>query len=466
MRETGADGRRGGLARLIGQGALAPCVDGVERPYVDLDAAASTAALVEVAEAVDDFLPTYASVHRGAGWRSRSSTAAYEQARQAVLAFAGRQRDDDIAIICRNTTEAINHLAFRLDLTPDDVVVTTVVEHHANLLPWRRYATVRYVECSPEGTFEPEAVADALRGNPRPKLLAVTGASNVSGWLPPVDTLVELSHEAGVPVLVDTAQLAPHRPLQATADYLAWSGHKMYAPFGAGALVGPRATFAVGDPFLAGGGAVELVSLDEVLWNAPPEREEAGSPNVVGAVAFAAAGGALERIGWPAIRAHDDRLAARLRAGLVAIPGVRVLGPGPGEPALPVASFVVEGVHHALVAARLAAEWGIGVRHGCFCAHPYLLRLLALSKAQTAAYRAEVRRGDHVRLPGATRASASIATSEAEIDQLLDAVRHIATGEPAPIPYEQDPATGDFSPRGGDPAWSVLSAMTGGCATG
>ncbi len=448
MRETtDADVRRAGLARLLGQGGSAPCVDGVERPYVDLDAAASTAALVEVAAAVNDFLPGYASIHRGAGWRSRTSTAAYEQARQTILAVA-------VAV------------AFRLELGPDDVVVTTVVEHHANLLPWRRYAKVRYVECSPEGTFEPDAVAEALRGNPRPKLFAVTGASNVSGWLPPIDALIELSHEAGVPVLVDAAQLAPHRPLPAAADYLAWSGHKMYAPFGAGALVGPRRTFAMGDPFLAGGGAVDLVSLDEVVWDAPPEREEAGSPNVVGAVAFGAAARALEVIGRPAIRAHDDRLAGRLRAGLAAVPEVRVLGPGPEGPTLPVASFVVEGVHLALVAARLAAEWGIGVRHGCFCAHPYLLRLLQMSPTETAAYRDGVRRGDHTHLPGATRASASIATTDAEIDRLLDAVHHIATGEPAPIAYEQDPATGDFYPSGGDALWAGPPALRCGCATG
>lgn len=463
---TGGDGSHVGLARLFGQDGLAPCVDGTQRPYVDLDAAASTGALLEVVTAVNELLPGYASVHRGAGWRSRASTTAYEQARQALLRFAGRESGDDVAVICRNTTEAINHLAFRLGLDPDDVVVTTVVEHHANLLPWRRYATLRYVECSPDGTFEPDAVAASLHESPRPKLLAVTGASNVSGWLPPVDTLVEVAHEAGVAVLVDAAQLAPHRPLPEAADYLAWSGHKMYAPFGSGALVGPRATFAVGDPFLAGGGAVDMVSLDEVWWSAPPEREEAGSPNVVGAVAFGAAADALERIGWPAIRAHDDRLAARLRGGLASIPGVRVLGPGPGEPTLPVASFVVDGVHHALVAARLAAEWGIGVRHGCFCAHPYLVRLLGMSSAETAAYRESVRQGDHRHLPGATRASASIATGEAEIDRLTDAVGRIAAGEPAPVRYQQDPATGDFHPIDGDPAWNALRVVGSGCATG
>ena len=154
---------------------------------------------------------------------------------------------------------------------------------------------------------------------------------------------------------------------------------------GAEAHVGPRRTFADGDPFLAGGGAVDLVSLDEVVWNAPREREEAGSLNVVGAVAFGAAARALEAIGWPAIRAHDERLAVRVRSGLGAIEGVRVLGPRTSLPTLPVASFVVEGVHHALVAARLAAEWGTGVRHGCFCAHPYLLRLLEMSPTGCAA---------------------------------------------------------------------------------
>ena len=265
--------------RLVGDGLPVPCLDGEQRPYLNLDTGASTNALPAVAERVREFLPWYSSVHRGAGYKSQQATDAYEQARAAALRFAGRRPDaDDVAVICRNTTDAINHLAYRLRLQPDDVVATTVVEHHANLLPWARVCRRRFVECEPDGTFDLQAVSDALRGRPRPRLLAVTAASNVSGWLPPIRDIIDTAHQQGVPVLVDAAQLAAHRPLPQSADYLAWSGHKMYAPFGVGILIGPRATFAEGDPFLVGGGAVDLVDLDEVAWTDPPEREEAGSP--------------------------------------------------------------------------------------------------------------------------------------------------------------------------------------------
>jgi selenocysteine lyase/cysteine desulfurase len=458
-------------AALVGDGDPVPCVDGRERPYLNLDAAASTSALPAVAAAVDAFLPAYASVHRGAGYRSRTATAAYEQAREAMLAFAGRQGgagpDGDVAIICRNTTEAINHLAYRLRLRPDDVVVTTVVEHHANLLPWARLCRRRFVECEPDGTFGVDAVAEQLDAGDRPALLAVTGASNVTGWLTPIDDIVSAAHERDVPVLVDGAQLAPHRPLPADADFVAWSGHKMYAPFGSGVLVGPRASFTEGDPFLAGGGAVDLVDLDEVVWTEPPDREEAGSPNVVGAVAMHAAIDALGSIGWDAVTAHDDDLATHLRTGLAAIEGVRLLGPGLSTPTLPLATFVVEGLPHALVAARLSAEHGIGVRHGCFCAHPYLLRLLGLSSPEVERFRAAVLAGDKREVPGAVRASAGISTSAADVDRLLAAVASIAAGGPGPVDYEQDPRTGDFWPAGDHPGWTTADRDLGAsCARG
>ena len=380
------------------------------------------------------------------------------------MAFAGRD-SDDIAIICRNTTEAINHLAYRLRFRPDETVVTTVVEHHANLLPWGRLARCRYVECSPEGTFEAEDVAAALDQAPSPRLLAITGASNVTGWLPPLTEILDVAHARGIPVLVDAAQLAPHRPLPAAADFVAWSGHKMYAPYGSGILIGPRDVFVEGDPFLAGGGAVDLVDLDEVVWTDPPEREEAGSPNVIGAVALHAAIDAIGRIGWPAIVEHDARLAVRLHDGLAAVGGVRLLGPSATE--LPVATFLVDGMSHALVAARLSAEYGIGVRHGCFCAHPYLLRLLHLTDEEVATYRDAVLGGDRRRMPGAVRASAGISTSDSDVDRFLAAVTEIASGAPSPVEYEQDPDTGDFWPRLPDERWASPARRLGAsCARG
>jgi selenocysteine lyase/cysteine desulfurase len=452
---------------LVGDDLGVPCIDGRERPYLNLDAAASTSALPAVAEAVHAFLPWYSSVHRGAGYKSRQATVAYEAARAAALAFAGRPDDGrDVAIICRNTTEAINHLAYRLRLAPDDVVVTSVVEHHANLLPWARVCRRRFVECGPDGTFSPAAVTTALEDGVAPRLLAITGASNVSGWAPDLATIIAAAHERRVPVLVDAAQLAAHGPIPAAADFVAWSGHKMYAPFGGGVLVGPRATFCEGDPFLAGGGAVDLVDLDEVAWSDPPEREEAGSPNVVGAVALHTAISELSAIGWGPIAAHDAELALLLRRGLAAIDGVRVLGPGPEEATLPLAAFAVEGVHHALVAARLSAEYGIGVRHGCFCAHPYLMRLLGLTPAEIAAYRDAVRVGDKRHVPGAVRASAGINTRPGDIDRFLSAVVEVASAAP-PIAYRQDPATGDYWPEDGAPGWSAADRSVGAsCARG
>src|SRR6516165_1605960 len=172
---------------LVGDGMLVPCADGTERPYLSFDAAASTSALSQVLARVEGFVPWYSSVHRGAGYKSQLATAAYEDARTAALGFARpgrRPAGDDVAIICRNTTEALNHLAYRLRLSRQDVVVTTVAEHHANLLPWSRAATCRYVECGPDGTFSLGAVEAALDRRPAPRLLAVTGASNITGWLP------------------------------------------------------------------------------------------------------------------------------------------------------------------------------------------------------------------------------------------------------------------------------------------
>jgi len=432
-------------ATLVGDGLRVPCMDGTERPYLSFDAAASTSALPQAMEAVETFTPWYAGVQHGAGYKSQASALAYQSAHLAGLAFAGRGGDSgDVAVICRNATEAVNHLAYRLRLGRGDVVVTTVAEHYSNLLPWTRAAACRFVECGRDGTFAPEDVAAALDQRPVPQLLAITGASHVTGWLPPLPEIIAVAHHRGIPVFVDAAQLAPHRPLPPEADFLAWSGHKMYAPFGVGVLVGPRRVFLAGDPFLAGGGSAAMLDLDEVAWLDPPEREEAGSPNVIGAVALRAAIGALEEIGWPAIASHDRRIAWSLRRGLAAIPGVRLLGPDLDAETLPVATFSVAGAPAAVVAARLAAEEAIGVGHGSFHACPFVARLLGLSPAGARAS-ANRARHDGGEMPEAVRVSAGINTSEQDVARLLAAVARLVDSEP-PVRYLRDPSTGDFYP--------------------
>ncbi|GAA2724238.1 aminotransferase class V-fold PLP-dependent enzyme [Cellulomonas aerilata] len=441
---------RTGRWPLVGADLHVRVLDGSERPYVDLDSAATTSAAVSVARAVHEFGPWYSSVHRGAGMRSRVASARYEEARHTVLDFVGADARTHVAIFPRNTTEALNILAFRLRLAPDDVVLTTAVEHHANLLPWRRHARLRTVDVTAEGTFTVEDVVAGLDASPRPQVLALTGASNVTGWVPPLAEIAAAARQRGVLVVVDGAQLAPHRPVDMTAlgvDVLALSGHKLYAPYGAGALVAPRELFAGGEPLLVGGGAVSAVSFDDVVWADGPEREEAGSPNVLGVVALAAATQDVLAQGWSAVVAHDRELTWALDAELAAVPGLVRYGPGPSADRLPIAVFNLPGMSDSLLAARLSYEFGIGVRNGCFCAHPYVGRLLSLDDADVRRYHDDVRAGRRDRVPGAVRASTGRGTSLRDVAALGEALRTIA-GTPGRNQDYRPGAHGDLQPDG------------------
>jgi selenocysteine lyase/cysteine desulfurase len=434
--------------QFVGDDLWVSVLDGAPRQYVDLDTAATSSASVVVARAVQEFLPWYASVHRGAGIRSQRTSARYEEARETMVRFVGGDPATHLALFPRNTTEALNLLAFRLGLTKDDVVVTTAVEHHANLLPWRRHATLRVVEVDQQGTFDVAAVEAALDQHPRPRVLAVSGGSNVTGWLPDLRAIAAAARHRGVLVVVDGAQLVPHRAVDISAlgvDVIAFSGHKMYAPFGAGALIAPRALFADGEPFLVGGGAVGAVSFDDVIWANGPDREDAGSPNVIGVVALTASADELRSDGWSSVRAHEDRLVRGLDSELASVPGLQRLGPVTGD-RLPVAAFNLEGVPHGLLAARLANEYAIGTRSGCFCAHPYMGRLLGLSENEIDQFHADVRAGNRHRLPGAVRVSANRQTYLTDIPMLGQALREIAATPEGAERYVLD-ARGDFVPR-------------------
>ena len=417
------------LARLIGADMLVPCADGRARRYVNLDYAASTPAMAAVWDAVEAFMPWYSSVHRGSGVKSQVSTAAYEDARDAVAGFAGARAGDAVVFV-RNTTEAVNVLAAALPAGTR--VLSSAVEHHSAMLPWRRH-DVRLLPFAGSPDELLGACARALRAE-RIDLVAVTGASNVTGEVWPVAELAALAHEHGARLFVDAAQLAPHRPIDmagAGIDFLAFSGHKLYAPFGAGALVGDARALRAREPLLHGGGAIELVTEDDVIWAEAPERHEAGSPNVVGAVALAAACRALLDLGMEAVAAHERALSERLWRGLAAVPGVRRLALWPEDAdRVGVATFTLDGYRHPLLAAVLSAEHAIGVRHGCFCAHPLMARLLGVADGELDRLAAELRAGRHPALPGAVRASVGLGTTPDDIDRLVDALRAIAATGP------------------------------------
>ncbi len=432
---------------LVGADVEVACLDGRSRRYANLDHAASTPALASVRDAVDAFLPWYGSVHRGSGLKSQVATEALEGARGVVRAFAGGHAGHEVVFV-RNTTEAVNVLAAALPAGTR--VLATAAEHHANLLPWRRHR-LRLLPC-PDS---PDALLDGVertlrRARRRFRLLAVTGASNVTGEVWPLAELAAAAHRHGALLFVDAAQLAPHRALDMAGtgiDLLALSGHKLYAPYGAGALVGDLGALGDGPPLLRGGGAVQLVTADDVLWAGGPERHEAGSPNVVGVVALAAACRALAAVGMDAVAARERALSRRLADGLAGVPGLTSLRLWPAGSAdrVGVQAFTLAGLRHPLVAAALSAEHGIGVRHGCFCAHLLIARLLGVPDGEVARLGRALRAGAHPELPGAVRASLGLGSAEGDVDRLVAALHELARRGPR-ARYRHVPAHDEYVP--------------------
>lgn len=446
----------------IGLEIKVPLLGGGENRYINFDNAASTPAFKAVGQAVNNFLTYYSSVHRGTGFKSQLSTEIYEQARQIVLDFVSADHEEHVCIFGKNTTEAINKLARRFPLTgQSNVILTSGLEHHSNDLPWRAAAKVVHIDLTADGRIDENNFDEQLsRYGERVALIAISGASNVTGYLPPIHRLAEKAHQVGAQIAVDCAQLAPHRKIEMRPlsdpehiDYVTISAHKMYAPFGTGALIGRRDTFEHGDPDLVGGGTVNIVTLDKVTWAEPPERDEAGSPNVVGAVALAAAIRKLEEIGMDAVAHHEAALTCHTLNGLADLADVNVYGdadPARAEERLGVIPFNVEGYPHALTAAILSHEFGIGVRNGCFCAHPYLLHLLQIPDEQAETVRANILAGDRANIPGLVRISFGLYNTLEEVDALIEALAAIGRGD-YQGDYEQDTASGAFHPRGWEP---------------
>ncbi|GAB3632388.1 cysteine desulfurase [Microbacterium shaanxiense] len=389
-------------------------------PLVYLDSGATSQRPLAVLDAEREFLTTLNSaVHRGAHTLAAEATEVFEDARATVARFVGA--DDDEIVWTSNATEAINLVAYafsnasvgrggsaaeRFRLGEGDEIVTTEMEHHANLIPWqelaaRTGATLRVIPLDDDGALRLDEAA-ALIG-PRTRIVAVTHVSNVLGVINPVEQLITAAHEVGALVLLDACQSAPHLPLDVKAldvDFAVFSGHKMLGPTGVGALYGRRELLEVMPPFLTGGSMITTVTTTEAEYLPPPQRFEAGTQRVSQAIALAAAVDYLSAVGMARIAEHEAALGRRLIDGLAAIDGVRVLGAGIGLPRVGLASFDIPSIHSHDVGQYLDDQ-GIAVRVGHHCAQPLHRRLGVTSS---------------------TRASTYLYSTEDEVDAFLEGV--------------------------------------------
>ncbi|MFJ6795702.1 aminotransferase class V-fold PLP-dependent enzyme [Streptomyces sp. NPDC091268] len=427
----GADAACAAPLPVLGRDVTVPLVTGGEVGYAALDYAASAPALQRVWDDVAAYAPYYGSVHRGAGYLSQLSTDLFEQSRTTVAEFLDCRAADQV-VFTRSTTDSLNLLAAALPAGCQVFVFET--EHHASLLPWVN-ARVTYLDAprTPDEAVATLERALADREPYGPALVCVTGASNVTGELWPVRELAAAAHAHGARIVLDAAQLVPHHPVSVQdldVDWIAFSGHKLYAPFGSGVLAGRADWLQDAEPYLAGGGASRKVARREdggvdVEWHTTAARHEAGSPNVIGVYAIASACRALTEAGFDTLVAREQELIVRVREGLAEIPAVRVLSLfGDRAPRVGVISFVVDGWNSSHFAAALSAEYGIGVRDGLFCAHP-LVRTLLGSEPQAQGECGAPDTAPGERSLNAIRVSFGAGTPDEHVERFVRAVREL-----------------------------------------
>jgi cysteine desulfurase/selenocysteine lyase len=377
------------------------------RPLAYLDNAATAQKPRRVIEAISRFYRCdNANVHRGVHALAERATADYEAARERVRAFINAASGREIVFV-RGATEAINLLAHGLGqgMRAGDEVVLTTMEHHANIVPWqllreRAGIRLRVLPVTPAGELELDRLADLL--NERTRLLALTEVSNVLGTVNPVAEIVRAAHAHGVAVLIDGAQAVPHRRVDVQAldcDYYCFSAHKMFGPTGIGVLYGKEVRLEALPPFLGGGEMIRRVSFERTLFADPPQRFEAGTQHIAGAVGLAAAIGYLQDLDRQAAEAHEQALLSYATARLRELPGLRIIGEASHKAA--VISFLLQGVHaHDL--GTILDRRGVAVRTGHHCAMPLL---------------------DFYGVPATTRASLAFYNTHEEVDQLVEAIR-------------------------------------------
>ncbi len=381
------------------------------KPLVYLDSAATSQKPETVIRAFDTYYRTInANIHRGVYTLAEEATAQYEGARKKIQKFINAKSFREM-IYTRNTTEALNLVAQtwgRANIRAGDEIVSTLLEHHSNIVPWQmlaqeKGATLNFIEVDAQGQLLPEQIASVITA--RTKLVAITMMSNVAGTITPIDAIIARAHAVGAVVVVDGAQSVPHMPVDVQAldcDFLAFSGHKMLGPF-IGVLYGKRALLEAMPPFLGGGDMIREVHRDHSKWNELPWKFEAGTPSVAEGIVMGAAIDYLSGLGMANVRAHERELVAYALEKFAAVDGVRIVGPLDPDARGGVIAFEIPEAHPHDIAQIFDRE-GICVRAGHHCAMPL---------------------HEHYGLAATTRASFYIYNTPDEVDRLIATLKKV-----------------------------------------
>lgn len=395
---------------------------------VYLDNAATTKPFDSVVQRVIKALSEYGSVHRGSGSDSRATTESYESSRKSIRRFVGASPANYV-IFTKNTTEAINHAAALFSEKEGKVLVSDS-EHSSNLLPWIRTGQAVHFKTADDGTVSSSSVRKAFDHHSI-KLLAVTAASNVTGYKPPLHDLAEIAHQYGAKILIDVCQFIQHEKVDMRSDddlkhldFIAFSGHKMYAPFGSGVLIGPKKFFDSVMPYQIGGGNLPYVTSDlKILRFKNVQTHDPGSPNVVGAIAIEEAIKELQAIGMERIREYEKELVSLALDRLKENDKITLYAAVPQGTVIP---FDIKGFPPKLVSEILAQEYRIATRAGSFCAYELIRKLKGISPEQDLRVAEEVGQGIAANIPGVVRASFSLYNNPDDVSRFITAVYQIS----------------------------------------
>ena len=392
---------------------------------INFDNAATTPPFKRVVKRVLETTVYYGSIARGDGQKSQYCSDLYEECRRYILKYFNAPEEIYTAIFVGNTTDGLNKLSNILINNKEDIVITTRMEHHSNDLPWRNKCDLKYVEVNEDGRININEIEELIeRYKEKVKYITITGASNVTGYINDIRKISGLIHKYGGKIIVDGAQLVPHKKVYMykkdsleNIDFLVFSGHKIYAPFGSGAIIGLREDFNNNLPDTKGGGTVEYVIDNNQLWLNTPEKNEAGTPNLFGAVAIMEAMKEIEKIGFERIEKNEKELLQYLINGLKELNRVKLYADNDCiDDRLGILVFTIDGMKYYEVGEKLSEIKAIGVRQGGFCSHPYTRRVLGIPNNQLQEY---INKNG---IPGLVRVSLGIYNSKKEANIFLETV--------------------------------------------